>query len=41
MRKSQVTLKDIAKMLGVSVPTVSRALKDYPDIIQYHWSYGA
>lgn len=30
--KSQVTLKDIAKMLGVSVPTVSRALKDYPDI---------
>ena len=32
MRKSQVTLKDIAKMLGVSVPTVSRALKDYPDI---------
>lgn len=30
--RSQVTLKDIAKMLGVSVPTVSRALKDYPDI---------
>lgn len=30
--RSQVTLKDIAKRLGVSVPTVSRALKDYPDI---------
>lgn len=32
MRKGQITLKDIAKMVGVSVPTVSRALKDYPDI---------
>ncbi|MEO9964917.1 MAG: LacI family DNA-binding transcriptional regulator [Reichenbachiella sp.] len=30
--KGQVTLKDIAKMLKISVPTVSRALKNYPDI---------
>jgi len=30
--RNQVTLKDIANILGVSVPTVSRALKDYPDI---------
>ncbi|RAV28557.1 LacI family DNA-binding transcriptional regulator [Sinomicrobium soli] len=29
---SQVTLKDIASILGVSVTTVSKALKDYPDI---------
>lgn len=27
-----VTLKDLAKRLGVSVTTVSKALKDYPDI---------
>ena len=27
-----VTLKDLAKTLGVSVTTVSKALKDYPDI---------
>lgn len=29
---SAVTLKDLAKKLGVSVTTVSKALKDYPDI---------
>jgi DNA-binding LacI/PurR family transcriptional regulator len=27
-----ITIKDIAKLLGVSVSTVSRALKDHPDI---------
>ncbi len=32
MPKERVTLKKIAEQLGVSVPTVSRALKDYPDI---------
>lgn len=32
MRSAQVTIKDIAKMLGVSPSTVSRALKDHPDI---------
>lgn len=32
MPKERVTLKKIAEKLGVSVPTVSRALKDYPDI---------
>ena len=26
------TLKDIAKQLGISVPTVSKALKGYPDV---------
>jgi LacI family transcriptional regulator len=30
--KKQVTIKDIAKQLGFSVSTVSRALKDHPDI---------
>ncbi len=30
--KRQVTIKDIANKLGVSVSTVSRALKDHPDI---------
>ena len=30
--KSQLTMKDIATMLGVSVATVSRALKDNPSI---------
>jgi len=28
------TLKDIANALGLSVPTVSKALKDYPDVSQ-------
>lgn len=32
MRGSQVTIKDIAKELGISPSTVSRALKDHPDI---------
>lgn len=30
--KKQVTIKDIARQLGFSVSTVSRALKDHPDI---------
>ncbi len=32
MNKPQITIKDIAKALGVSISTVSRALKDNPDI---------
>lgn len=32
MRGNQVTIKDIAKILGISPSTVSRALKDHPDI---------
>ncbi len=32
MRSHQVTIKDIAKILGISASTVSRALKDHPDI---------
>lgn len=32
MGKKQVTLADLAKALGISTATVSRALKDYPDI---------
>ncbi len=32
MRSLQVTIKDIAKQLGISASTVSRALKDHPDI---------
>lgn len=32
MRSRQVTIKDIAKRLNVSPSTVSRALKDHPDI---------
>lgn len=34
MTKRQVTLADLAKELGISTATVSRALKDYPDISQ-------
>lgn len=34
MKSNPVTLKDIAKQLGITVATVSRALKDYPDISQ-------
>ena len=29
---SQITIKDIAKALNISASTVSRALKDHPDI---------
>jgi len=32
MRSSPITIKDIAQLLGVSKSTVSRALKDHPDI---------
>lgn len=32
MRSHQVTIKDIARELGVSPSTVSRSLKDHPDI---------
>ena len=32
MFKGQVTIKDIAKELGISPSTVSKALKDHPDI---------
>jgi LacI family transcriptional regulator len=32
MRSSQITIKDIARELGISPSTVSRALKDHPDI---------
>lgn len=32
MKSSQVTIKDIARALGISASTVSRALKDHPDI---------
>ncbi len=32
MRGTQITIKDIAKELGISPSTVSRALKDHPDI---------
>ncbi len=32
MAQHQTTIKDIAKTLGISVSTVSRALKDHPDI---------
>ncbi|MBN2236719.1 MAG: LacI family DNA-binding transcriptional regulator, partial [Bacteroidales bacterium] len=32
MTKHPITIKDLAKILGISVSTVSRALKDHPDI---------
>ncbi len=32
MKSSQATIKDIARALGISPSTVSRALKDHPDI---------
>jgi len=32
MKKRQITIKDIAKELSISPSTVSRALKDHPDI---------
>ncbi len=32
MKQRHITIKDIAKTLGVSASTVSRALKDHPDI---------
>lgn len=32
LKSNQLTIKDIARKLGVSVSTVSRALKDHPDI---------
>lgn len=32
MSRRQITLADLAKELGISTATVSRALKDYPDI---------
>lgn len=32
MKMHQITIKDIARELGVSISTVSRALKDHPDI---------
>ena len=32
MRSAQVTIKDIARQLGISPSTVSRALKDHPEI---------
>jgi len=32
MKGNPITIKDIAKLVGVSTSTVSRALKDHPDI---------
>lgn len=34
MKKHQVTIKDLAKQLGISPSTVSRALKNHPNISQ-------
>ncbi|MDD3077785.1 MAG: LacI family DNA-binding transcriptional regulator [Paludibacter sp.] len=34
MKKTQITIKDIAKALNISPSTVSRALKNHPDISQ-------
>lgn len=35
MKKTQITIKDIARALNISPSTVSRALKNHPDISQY------
>ncbi len=35
MRNHQITIKDLAKQLGISPSTVSRALKDHPDISEH------
>ena len=32
MKSHQITIKDIARILEISPSTVSRALKDHPDI---------
>jgi LacI family transcriptional regulator len=32
MNEGQATLKDLAEQLGISISTVSRALKDHPDV---------
>lgn len=32
LKMKNLTLKDIAKALGISITTVSKALKDYPDV---------
>jgi len=34
MKKPQITIKDIARALNISPSTVSRALKNHPDISQ-------
>jgi len=34
MRKPQITIKDIGRALNISPSTVSRALKNHPDISQ-------
>ena len=34
MHRGQVTIKDIARELGISPSTVSRALNDHPDLSQ-------
>lgn len=35
MKKTQITIKDIARALDISASTVSRALKNHPDISQH------
>ena len=34
IKKTQITIKDIARALDISASTVSRALKNHPDISQ-------